>query len=112
MTPEEQAELEQLAQEETKLAADADAIATRREEIKAILRDRLPVGTHTAGPYTIQVRNGAARLDTDTLMAAYPVVVHPEMYRPALVTAEVRKRIAPVDLEQYTVHGNPTVVVK
>ena len=112
MTPEEQAELEQLALEETKLAADADAIATRREQIKAILRDRLPVGTHTAGPYTIQIRAGAARLDTDALMAAYPVVSNPGFYRPALVTAEVRKRIAPVDLEPFTVHGNPTVVVR
>lgn len=104
-------ELEQLAAEEAKLAADAAAIAERRETIKAILRDRLPVGTHDVAGYKVQVKAGARRLNSKRLTAAYPFDRAPELYSVALDTAKVKDHVAPAHLIDFYDAGAPTVVV-
>ena len=112
MTPDEQIELEQLALEEAKLAEQAAAIAERRETIKHLLRDRLPLGTHRLGGCTVQVRAGSRRLDSGLLMREYPVARFPELYRPIIDVTQVRDRFSPRDLEPFQVVSPSTVVVK
>jgi hypothetical protein len=111
LTPEQVADVEQLAAELVKrqdaIAADVERIA----EIKTILRDRLPVGTHPAGPWKVLVKKGASRFDAKTFTAAHPFEARPDLYSAQLDTGKVKDRIAPRDLIAFYVTGAPTVVV-
>lgn len=111
LTPEQVADVEQLAAELVKrqdaIAADVERIA----EIKAILRMRLPVGTHDVGPFKVQVKAGAKRFDPKRFVETYPFEVRPDLYSAQLDTTKVKDRIAPRDLVAYYNEGTPTVVV-
>jgi hypothetical protein len=112
LTPEQEAELEQLALEATKLAAEAEAIAERVATIKAIMRGRLPRGTHQLGAHVVLVKAGARRLNATRLTTAFPFTDRPDLYKAALDTAAVKDRIAPADLAAYYDEGTPTVEIR
>lgn len=105
-------EVEQLALEKLKRKASIEADKERIDEIDAILRSRLPRGTHQAGSVTITVKKGASRLNTSRLTAAHPFTERPELYKPVLDTAAVKRHIAPADLEAFQDEGTPVVEVK
>jgi hypothetical protein len=111
LTPEQVADIEQLAAELVKrqdaIAADVERIA----EIKTILRDRLPVGTHPVGPWKILVKKGASRFDAKAFTAVHPFEVRPDLYSAQLDTTKVKDHIAPRDLLAFYNEGTPTVVV-
>lgn len=111
LTPEQAVDLELLAGELVKrqdaIAADVERIA----EIKTILRDRLPVGTHPVGPFTVQVKAGAKRFDPKAFTAAFPFEVRPDLYSAQLDTAKVKDAVAPRELAAFYSQGAPTVVV-
>lgn len=103
--------LEQLATELAKRQAAIEADKERVEEIKALLVDELPVGTHHAGAFKIQVKAGARRLNTARLAEAHPFTERPELYKAVLDTAAAKHHLAPAELEAFQDQGNPTVVV-
>lgn len=105
-------ELEQLAQEKLKRKASIEADKDRIDEIDAILRSRLPRGTHQAGSVTITVKKPAARLNTSRLAAAHPFTERPELYKPVLDTAAARHHLSPAALAEFTDEGTPVVEVK
>ncbi|WP_263121150.1 hypothetical protein [Cellulomonas sp. RIT-PI-Y] len=112
LTGEDLLQLDQLAAELAKREESIAADKERVEEIKATLRRRLGVGTHNTGAHSVQVRAGARRLNATRVAAAFPVVEHPELYKPTLDTAAVKAHIAPVALTEFQDEGTPTVVVK
>lgn len=106
-------EVEQLALEDVKLADEAQHIAERRDAIRARLLQIHPEpGTIPAGPYTVQVKRGARRLNAGRLEADYPVTQHPELYAPKVDTAAVKHHIAGAVLDAYYDEGRPTVVIQ
>ena len=111
LTPEQAVDLELLAGELVKrqdaIAADVERIA----EIKTILRDRLPVGTHPVGPFTVQVKAGARRFDPKRFIESFPFEERPDLYSAQLDTGKVKDRVAPRELVEYYNAGAPTVVV-
>ena len=108
----EQIELEALALEDVKLQDEQAAIAERREQIRARLLVLHPgTGSIPAGPYKVTVRTGARRLDPVKVAEAYPVVEHPELYKPAIDTTAVKHHLAPAELERFQTVGKPTVVI-
>jgi hypothetical protein len=105
-------ELEQLVVEYTKLGAELEHIAERRDTIKAILAARFAPGTTTpVGEHKVQVKSGTRRLNTARLAAAYPVVQHPDLYEPRISSAAVKQHLAPVALANFYDTGSPTVVI-
>lgn len=103
-------DLEQLVLEHTKLTDDIAALTERRDTIKHLLAKHLPDGGNIAG-HVVQVTR-PRRLDPKALEQAYPVAQHPELYRPALDTAAVKKHIAEVELDAFKIEGRPSVTVK
>lgn len=104
--------LEQLVVEYTKLGAELEHIAERRDTIKAILAKKFAPGTTTpVGDHKVQVKSGTRRLNTARLAAAYPVVQHPNLYEPRISSASVKEHLAPVALTEFYDTGSPTVVV-
>ncbi|MFD6094553.1 hypothetical protein ACFWGN_20775 [Oerskovia sp. NPDC060338] len=104
--------LEQLVTEYTKLGAELEHIAERRDTIKAILARRFAPGTTTpVGEHKVQVKSGTRRLNTTRLATAYPVVQHPDLYEPRISTAAVKAHLAPIALAEFYDAGAPTVVI-
>lgn len=112
LTPEDLLELDQLAAELVKRQAAIEADRERIDEIKATLRRRLPRGTHEVGSHQVLVKAPARRLNATRLAAAYPVVEHPELYKPVLDTTAVKHHLSPAALAEYQDAGTPTVEVK
>lgn len=112
LTPEDLLELDQLAAELVKRQAAIEADKERIDEIKATLRRRLPRGTHHVGSHDVLVKAGARRLNAARLTAAFPVVEHPEFYKPAIDTAAVKHQLSPAALAEFQDEGTPTVEVK
>lgn len=105
-------EIEQLAAELSKRQAAIAADTERIDTIKAILRDRLPVGTHAAGAYTVQVKKPAQLTDWKAVAEAYPFAEHPGLYAASLDSAKAKQHLAPVVLAQFAkAPGVPTVAV-
>lgn len=105
-------QLEALAVERTKIDEHLAQLGERKAEIDAQLRAALDVGTHDAGPYKVQVRAGARRLNTTRFEAAFPVTQNPQFYKPRLDTAAVREHIAPSQLADFYDVGKPVVTIK
>jgi hypothetical protein len=100
-----------LADEEVRLAEQAERIQQRREHIKNLLREHLPVGNHPAGPYTVHIRPGARRIDPRKVTAVYPPGEYPDLYETALSTTRVRRFLSPDALEAYTSQAAASVVI-
>lgn len=110
-TPDQTIDLEALAIELTKLAAEEEAIKERTDTIKAIFLGHFEVGAHPVGPYKVTIKAGARRLNATRLTAAFPVTQHPELYKPVLDTTAVKEHMAPVQLAAFQDAGAPTVTV-
>lgn len=102
--------LEHLAERRAHLREQRDQIDTQLAEIDDQIR-ALGIGTHDAGEWTVQVQTNR-RLNTSLLEQRYPVAQHPELYKPAINTAEVKKRIAAIDLEDFYTESAPKVLVR
>lgn len=93
------------------LKADQEYIADELERIDAELIRRLGVGIHQVGDQKVQVRE-YTRTDPKAIAADYPVGEYPLLYDMALDMDAVKKQFSPAALEQYTVRGKKSVVVK
>lgn len=105
-------DVEALAAEYANAAAAAQPYLDAMADIKARLLGALPVGTHPAGPLTVQVKAGARTLDTKKLEQAYPLVDNPLFYKQTLDTNAVKQFVAPVVLEQFQRQNAPSLVIK
>jgi hypothetical protein len=112
LTPEDMIELDQLAAELVKRQAAIEADRERIDTIKATLRRRLPQGTTTVGAHAVLVKAAARRLNATRLTAAFPVVEHPELYKPVIDTAAAKHHLSPAALAEFQDEGTPTVEVK
>lgn len=93
-------------------AANAQPWLDAMADIKAKLLEALPVGTHPAGPLSVQVKAGARTLDAKKLEAAFPLADNPLFYKQTLDTNAVKQFVAPVVLEQYQRQNAPSLVIK
>lgn len=103
--------IEQLVIERAKLTNDRDALIERIAELDALITHHLPIGTHTVVDHKVVITT-PSRLDPKKLEQAYPVAQHPELYKPAIDTAAVKARIAPLELERYKTASRPQVRVQ
>lgn len=108
--------LEQAAREYLRNAAEIERLTDMQDQIKGMMAAAKQAGIITGkeqlGQTLVSVRPGNARLDTKKLAEAFPVIKHPELYKPALDTASVRAHIAKVDLETFEVRGADVVTIK
>lgn len=105
-------DVEALAAEYANAAAAAQPYLDTMADIKAKLLEALPVGTHPAGPLSVQVKAGARTLDAKKLEAAFPLADNPLFYKQTLDTNAVKQFVAPIVLEQYQRQNAPSLVIK
>lgn len=101
---------DELVERRVTLKADLEFIQAQLEQVDDEIRAR-GIGNHQAGEWSVQVRP-SRRLDAKKIEEAYPVAKHPELYKPAIDTAEVKRHIAAIDLENFYVESRPSVVIK
>lgn len=82
----------------------------RIADIKKVLRD-LDFGSHKIAGMTVTVGHNV-RLDTAAFEAAYPVLEHPQMYKPTPDPAAIRRHLSPVQLEALQTEGEKRLTVK
>lgn len=104
--------IEALALAYADAAANAQPWLDAMVDIKAKLLEALPVGTHPAGPLSVQVKAGARTLDAKKLEAAFPLADNPLFYKQTLDTNAVKQFVAPIVLEQYQRQNAPSLVIK
>lgn len=111
-TQEDQLDLVAMSRRIVTLQAEISQREDEIDDIKArILKARQP-GTYQAGDLEVQVRAGAARLDSTRFQKAFPAKEHPTFYKLALNTPAIKKAISEDDLAAYQTQGKPSVVVK
>jgi len=101
---------EQLVARRVTLREDLEYIQSQLDQIDEEIRAR-GIGNHPAGEWTVSVSPNR-RLDPKRIEASYPVAQHPELYKPAVDTAAVKRHIAAIDLEDFYTEYQPRVVVK
>lgn len=101
---------ELLAAEHAAIGAHIEKLREKQERLRAEILNRLDFGTHPAGSLRVQIQHNR-RLDPAKVQATYPVVSYPELYRPALDTAAVKRHIAPAELDTFYVEGAPKVII-
>jgi hypothetical protein len=94
------------------LQAEIEEREAEISEIKTRILAAHEPGSYTAGKLTVQVREGAARLDARKFTEAFPAAQYPTYYKIQPNTTEIRKAISENDLAQYQVQGKPSVVIK
>jgi hypothetical protein len=94
------------------LQARIEECQTEIDQIKQRILDTHEPGSYEADELTVQVREGAKRLDAKKFMNTFPASDKPEFYelKPALNV--IKKHIAPTELEQYQTTSKPSVIVK
>lgn len=108
LTPEQTAELEQLAMHRAKIAEEVKNLEDLRKEYDEKIADLAGEGTTKAGNYKVTV-TVPRRLDPKKIEEAFPVAAHPEFYKRAVDTTAVKDHVAKVDLAQYQTAGSPSV---
>lgn len=91
------------------LKAQADAIKTAMDQVKAQLAQALPDGGEIDGHKVTMVRG---RINWNTVRKAYPVADFPQLYRQEIVLDQDKAQamIAPAQLDQY--RGKATVSIR
>ena len=82
------------------------------DQIKQRILDTHEPGSYEADELTVQVREGAKRLDAKKFMNAFPASDKPEFYELKPALSVIKKHIAPAELEQYQTTSKPSVIVK
>lgn len=101
---------EDLVREYAALRDDLERITARKKEIEKALRD-LDYGSHDIAGVTIQIQHNR-RLDPALLEDRYPVAKFPHFYRPSVNTAQVRKQLAPAEIDELSKEGDKKVLLK
>lgn len=109
-----ESELELVAQSRriVTLQAEIEERQSEIDEIKTRILATHEPGTYAAGDLSVQVREGAARLDAKKFGAAFPAGQFPIYYKVQPNTSEIKKAISENDLAQFQVQGKPSVVIK
>lgn len=91
------------------LKAQADAIKTAMDQIKAQLAQALPDGGEIDGHKVTMVRG---RINWNRVRKAYPVADFPQLYRQEIVLDQDKAQtlIAPAQLDEY--RGKATVSIR
>lgn len=91
------------------LKAQADAIKTAMDTVKAQLAQALPEGGEIDGHKVTMVRG---RINWNTVRKAYPVADFPQLYRQEIVLDQDKAQtlIAPAQLDEY--RGKATVSIR
>lgn len=90
--------------------ADKSRLEAREKELKKILRDLGP-GSHDIAGVTVSVQANR-RIDPALFEDRYPVAQWPQFWKPGVNTAQVRKQLAPAEIEALSTEGEPRVVLK
>lgn len=92
------------------LQADKARLEAREKELKKILRD-LDYGSHEIAGVTVSVQPNR-RIDPGLFEDRYPVAKWPQFWKPGVNTTQVRKQLAPAEIEELSTEGEPRVVLK
>lgn len=92
------------------LAAEAKKHVAEIDQLKAKVRDMLPLGKHTYGNITVSITGPSRTFDTKAFLAAYPVELNPALYKEVIDTAAVPPKLK----DQFMVAGtgDPKVAIK
>lgn len=90
--------------------ADKQRLEAREKELKKILRD-LDQGSHEIAGITVSVQPNR-RIDPGLFEDKYPVAQWPHFWEPKINTTQVRKQLAPAEIEALSTEGEPRVVLK
>jgi hypothetical protein len=99
--PRDEALIQELIVEESRLAQQAELIDARRSAIKARLRTLGP-GTYPAHPLQLRIGIPVERLDLKGLAAAYPFTSSPGLYKPVIDATLASKFLGSHELEPFT----------
>jgi len=96
--------------------AAAESIAEHWANVIKALKEQLlanlPVGSHEAGPLTVQIRAGANRFDAAAAAEAYPIEDFSTLYKQAFDVDAFKQFVAPVVVDRFKKPGKPSVVIK
>lgn len=101
---------EELVREYAQLQDDVAAPLARMDDIKKVLRD-LDYGKHELAGLEVQVSRNS-RLNAKAFADRYPVTQHPEFYKTAPDTKEIRRHLAPKEVESLSTEGDKRVTIK
>lgn len=101
---------EELVREYAALQANTAPALARMEDIKKVLRD-LDYGKHELAGVEVQVSRNS-RLDAKAFQDRYPVAQHPQFYRTAPDTKEVRRQLAPAEIDALSKEGDKRVTIR
>ena len=99
----------QLIEKYLDLKEQSARIAEQMDLIKDRLQALHPQGVDT-GEHKVAV-SSAGRINEQALMAAFPAHEHPELYAVKPVTAKVRAKISPEQLEPFLTYSKPSVKI-
>lgn len=100
---------EQLITKYLDLKMQAESLTEQMDSIKARLQELHPDGVDT-GEHKVTI-GAAGRINEKALMAAFPAHEHPELYAVKPVTAKVRAKISPEQLEPFLTYSKPSVQI-
>ncbi|OTA27253.1 hypothetical protein B9G54_01665 [Alloscardovia macacae] len=115
MSEDEQAnarELEGWAKRIVNLQVTIEEAEAEIKRIKEQILKRYEPGSHAAGALTVQVREGAKRLNVEKFMKAYPAVKHARFYELKPKMSAIREEVPPAALATYQTASKPSVVVQ
>lgn len=104
-------ENERLAREYAMLAAEAEPLQARMEEIKKIFRNDLDFGTHDISGLQVTIAHNA-RFDAKRAAEMYPAEQYSEFYKTSLDSAALKKAVAPAVYQALSNEGEPRVTIK
>lgn len=105
--------LEQAVNTRQKFKVEVEALELRIKELNAEIADLLDhaEGTTQVGDYSVNISRRRT-LNKKKFTGSFPESMYPEFYKSDPNTAEIRKAIAPNELDTYYDLGAETVTIK
>lgn len=97
----------QLIEKYLDLKLQTESLTDQMDAIKQRLHELHPDGVN-AGAHKVTISK-PGRINEKLLMEAFPAHDHPELYAVKPVTAKVRAKISPEQLEPFLTYGKPSV---
>lgn len=89
-----------------------EPLKAREADLKARIREAAQPGENAAGAHTVTLTPNR-RLDLAAVAKAYPATEHPELYRLEPTATNVRKHLAPADVDAFMKEtGDPRVSIR
>lgn len=105
-------ELEGWAKRIVNLRVTIEEAEAEIKRIKEQILKKYESGSYAAGALTVQVREGAKRLNAEKFMKAYPAARHARFYELKPKMSAIREEVPPAALASFQTASKPSVVVQ